>query len=112
MSRQIHLQIKVVALRVYLLAKLGRKDEAREVLNTLEAVSRERYVPPYAMALLHAGLGQRDKALEQLERGFDTRDVHLIFLPVDPKWDAFRADARFLSLLRRCCFTVAGPSIH
>jgi DNA-binding winged helix-turn-helix (wHTH) protein/tetratricopeptide (TPR) repeat protein len=98
---------KVVALRGYLLAKLGRTDEAREVLNTLEAVSRERYVPPYAMALLHAGLGERDKALEQLERGFDTRDVHLIFLPVDPKWDAFRADARFLSLLRRCGFTVA-----
>jgi len=103
---------KVVALRGYLLAKLGHTDKAQEVLNTLEAVSRERYVPPYAMALLHAGLGQRDKALEQLERGFDTRDVHLIFLPVDPKWDAFRADARFLSLVSRCGFTVPGPSTH
>ena len=101
---------KVVALRGYLFAKLGRTDKAQEVLNTLEAVSRERYVPPYAMALLHAGLGQRDKALEQLERGFDTRDVHLIFLPVDPKWDAFRADARFLSLLRRCGFNVPSLS--
>jgi len=35
----------------------SRTDEAREVLNPLEAVSRERYVPPYAMALVHAGLG-------------------------------------------------------
>ncbi len=103
---------KVVALRGYLFAKMGRTDEALEVLNTLQAVARERYVPLYAMALVHAGLGEQDKALEQLERGFDTRDVHLIFLPVDPKWDAFRADARFLSLVRRCGFTVPSPSTH
>jgi len=103
---------KVIALRGYLFAKLGRTDDAREVLNTLEAVSRERYVPPYAMALVHAGLGQRHPALEWLERAYDARDVHLIFLPVDPKWDAFRTDARFLALLRRCGFTVPGPSTN
>ena len=103
---------KVHALRGYLFAKLGRIDAAREVLHTLEALSRERYVPNYAMALVHAGLDQPDKALEQLERGFDARDVHLIFLPVDPKWDAFRANARFMSLLRRCGFNVASSSTN
>jgi DNA-binding winged helix-turn-helix (wHTH) protein/tetratricopeptide (TPR) repeat protein len=101
---------KVVALRGYLLAKLGRTDEAREVLNTLEAVSHERYVPPYAMALVHAGLGQSDTALECLERAYEARDVHLIFLPVDPKWDAFRSQVRFLALLERCGFTQPGSS--
>jgi TolB-like protein/Flp pilus assembly protein TadD len=103
---------KVVALLGYLFAKLGRTDEAREVLNTLEAVSCERYVPPYALALVHAGLGQRDPALEQLDRAYEARDVHLIFLPVDPKWDAFRSDARFLALLGRCGFTQPGSSTH
>ncbi len=99
---------KVAALRGYLLAKLGRTDEAREALNTLEAISRERYVPPYAMALVHAGLGQQEMALEHLYRGFDARDVHLIFLPVDPKWDTFRSQVRFLALLERCGFTQPG----
>ncbi len=103
---------KVVALRGYLFAKLGRTDEAREVLNTLEAVSHERYVPPYAMALVHAGLGQRDQALECLERAYEARDVHLIFLPVDPKWDALRSEVRFLALLRRCGFTQRASSTH
>ena len=101
---------KVLALRGYLFAKLGRTDEAREVLNTLEAVSGERYVPPYALALVLAALGQRDLALKQLERAYDSRDVHLIFLPVDPKWDAFRSDARFVALLGRCSFTQPGSS--
>ena len=95
---------KVIALRGYVYAKLGRAQEAREVLTTLEALSRERYVPPYAMALVHAGLNQRDVAFEWLERAYEAHDVHLIFLPVDPKWDAFRTDARFLALLSRCDF--------
>jgi DNA-binding winged helix-turn-helix (wHTH) protein/tetratricopeptide (TPR) repeat protein len=103
---------KVLALRGYLLATLGRTDEAREILNTFEAISRERYVPPYAMALVHAGLGQRDPALECLERAYEARDVHLVFLSVDPKWDAFRTDVRFLALLKRCGFTQPGSSTH
>jgi len=65
-------------------------------------------IPPYAMALVHAGLGQRDPALKCLESAYEARDVHLIFLPIDPKWDAFRADVRFLALLRRCGFLQPG----
>ena len=96
---------KAVSLRGYLFAKLGRVNEARQVLSTLEAIARERYVPPYAMALVHAGLGESELALEWLERAFAMRDVHLAFLPVDPKWDAFRAGIRFAALLKRCGFT-------
>lgn len=95
---------KAIALRGYLFARLGRTGEAREVLKTLEAVSRERYVPPYATALVYAGMGERDAALEWLGRAYDAHDVHLAFLPVDPKWDPLRADARFTALLKRCAF--------
>ena len=74
------------------------------MLRTLEAVSRERYVPPYAMALVHAGLGDREAVFDWLDKAYAARDVHLIFLPVDPKWDAYRADPRFEALLARCGF--------
>jgi len=96
---------KAMSFRGYLLAKLGRADEAREVLRTLEEMSRGRYVPPYAMALVHAGVGEREAAFERLNRAYDARDVHLIFLPVDPKWDTYRADPRFGALLARCKLT-------
>lgn len=99
---------KVMALRGYLFAKTERTNEAVEVLKTLEAISRERYLPPYAMALVHAGLEQHDLALHWLERAYEARDVHLAFLPVDPKWDPFRTDARFVALLNRCCFNRSG----
>jgi TolB-like protein/Tfp pilus assembly protein PilF len=93
---------KLIALRGSLFAKLGQTEEAQAVLKTLEAASRERYVPPYATALVHASLGERDAAYQWLDHAFDVRDVHLVFLPVDPKWDAFRAESRFLALLTRC----------
>jgi TolB-like protein/tetratricopeptide (TPR) repeat protein len=101
---------KTVSLRGYILAKFGRTQEARDVLNTLQAVSQKRYVPPYAFALVHAGLGERDATFEWLERARTARDVHLIFLPVDPKWDPYRADPRFSELLARCGFTRADRS--
>ena len=89
-------------------AKLGQAGgRAREVLGMLEEVSRSRYMPPYAMALVHAGLGEPEAVFEWLDRAYAVRDVHLVFLTVDPKWDPYRADPRFGTLLQRCGFTPA-----
>jgi len=96
---------KPVSLRGYLLARAGRANEAREILRRLETLSRERYVPPYATAIVHAGLGERDEVFDWLEKAYAARDVHLIFLTVDPKWDPYRADPRFEALLARCGFS-------
>jgi DNA-binding winged helix-turn-helix (wHTH) protein len=99
---------KVVSLRGYLFAKLGRTNEALHVLDTLDVIARDRYVPPYAMAQVHLGLGNLDKAMEWLERAYDVRDVHLVLIPVDPKWDPCRSDARFAGLLAKCAFFPSG----
>jgi TolB-like protein/DNA-binding winged helix-turn-helix (wHTH) protein/Tfp pilus assembly protein PilF len=95
---------KTMAFRGHVLARLGRTAEARDILRTLESLSKERYVPAYTIALVHAGLGERDAALEALDRAYEARDVHLVFLPVDPKWDDYRTDPRFRALVERCGF--------
>jgi TolB-like protein/DNA-binding winged helix-turn-helix (wHTH) protein/Flp pilus assembly protein TadD len=103
---------KPMSLRGYVLAKAGRANEARALLTTLETVSLKRYLPPYALALVQAGLGEREAVFDSLEKAYTAHDVHLMFLPVDPKWDAYRADPRFEALLARCGFTrSAGPRI-
>ena len=99
---------KAVSFRGYVLAKAGRTAAAREVVTTLQTAARDRYVPPYAMALVHAGLGERDAVFEWLERAYAARDVHLIFLPVDAKWDDYRQDPRFVALISRCGFLKKG----
>lgn len=96
---------KALALRGYILAKSGQAQEAREVLATLQSIASERYIPPYTMALIHHGLKETDKALDELDRALSVRDVHLIFLPVDPKWDSLRDNARFKKLIKRCEFS-------
>jgi TolB-like protein/DNA-binding winged helix-turn-helix (wHTH) protein/Flp pilus assembly protein TadD len=96
---------KPMSLRGYVLAKAGRAKEARDLLTTLETASSQRYLPKYALALVHAGLGEREAVFDWLEKALAEHDVHLIYLPVDPKWDAYRADSRFEALLARCDFT-------
>ena len=50
---------KTISLRGYILATSGRRDEAAGVLSTLEAMARDRYVPPYAFASYTLALGPR-----------------------------------------------------
>jgi hypothetical protein len=83
------------------MALSGERGRARGVLEELRRLSRERYVPPYNMALVHHGLDEREEALAWLEKAFEERDVLLTFVAVDRKWDALRSDQRFVSLLER-----------
>lgn len=98
---------KALSLRGYLLAKSGHVEEARELLRTLGTIAQNRYMPPYALALVQAGLGTRDAIFETLDKAIAARDVHLIFLPVDPIWDEYRSDPRLDAVLARCGFTRA-----
>jgi tetratricopeptide (TPR) repeat protein len=99
---------KTISLRGYIMATLGRTVEAREALHALSELARERYVPPYAFALVHAGLGDRDAVFDWLNRAFEARDVNLIFHTVAPKWEPFKTDERFRALLERCHFAKLG----
>ena len=66
------------------------------------------YIPPYAIALVNAGLGERDAAITWLHHAAAARDVHLMFLPVDPKWDEYRENSRFKDVLAKCNFMHRG----
>ncbi|MEP6570543.1 MAG: protein kinase [Acidobacteriota bacterium] len=92
------------ALEGYALAKLGKRDEARAVLDGLLKLSKERFVPPYHIALLYNGVGEPDHALAWLEKGYEQRDPKMAFLKVEPKWNNLRADPRFQNLMKRVGF--------
>jgi TolB-like protein/Flp pilus assembly protein TadD len=99
---------KMISLRGYILAKAGRRNEAEQVLGALDAISQQRYVPPYAIALVHAGLGRHERAVDWLQHAYNVRDVHLVWLPMDPKWDPLRDEPSFVRLLERCGFRDAA----
>jgi len=89
------------AYRAYYLAKWGKLTEARAGLEELLRLSATRYVPPYNIALVCNGLGEREKALDYLEKGYADKDVRMVFLKVEPTWNNLRSDSRFISLIKR-----------
>jgi serine/threonine-protein kinase len=88
--------------RVY--AVSGKRAEARKVLEELNEVSKQFYVSPYNIALIYAGLGEKDQALAWLERAFAERSTWMPYLKVDPWLDSLRSEPRFQDLLRRMNF--------
>ncbi len=78
----------------------GRRDEAWTALHQLKHFSTNRYVSPYDIAMIHAGLNQNDDVFAWLQRALEERSVWLGYLNVEPQWDALRSDQRFHALLR------------
>jgi len=78
-----------------------KRDEALKILRDLIDPSKHARVPPYHIAIVHAGLVEKDNAFAWLERAFAKRAVDLFTLKVEPMLDALRSDPRFLDLERR-----------
>jgi TolB-like protein/Tfp pilus assembly protein PilF len=91
---------QAIAFEAYANAKLGNRVEARAALDQVLQVSRERFVPPYHIAIIYSGLDETAEALTWLERGFEQRDPKMVFLKVEPKWNNLRDDPRFIRLLK------------
>jgi TolB-like protein/Tfp pilus assembly protein PilF len=92
---------QAIAFEAYANAKLGRIAEARAALNEVSQLSRERFIPPYHIAMVCNGIGETAEALMWLERGFEHRDPKMVFLNVEPKWKNVRDHPRFVSLLKQ-----------
>lgn len=84
-----------------LYAVSGHHREARAILAELDRKRFRSYVSSFELALIHAGLGEKDKALSEMERAFQERSDMLVYLGVDPRLDGLRSEPRFGELLRR-----------
>jgi len=82
----------------------GDKRGAAKTISELEALSKQRFITAYGVALVYAGKGENDKAFTWLNKAFDERSHWLIWLRLDPRWDVLRSDPRFGELLKRMHF--------
>lgn len=83
------------------LAEAGRAADARQILDDLTELARQKYVAPYFFAGIYIGLGDHDRAVEYLERAYEEHSHWLIYLHIDPGVDDLRDNRRFQDLLRR-----------
>jgi tetratricopeptide (TPR) repeat protein len=82
-------------------ARSGNRAEALKILSELQEMSEREYVPPWAIANVYTGLGDRERAIEWLGKAYRERSTSEIFLKADPGFDPLRSDPRFKALLRQ-----------
>jgi len=79
----------------------GMKDEAFKILARLDGLSKDRYVGSFWRAMVWLGLGEKNEALENLEKAHRDRESNMVFLNVWPLLDSLRSEPRFNALLRK-----------
>ena len=79
----------------------GMRDKAMNMLDQMQQESQERYVSEYSRAVVHAGLGDKDRAFECLERAYEEHSDMMAWLTIGTEWTSLRSDPRFQSLQRR-----------
>ena len=82
-------------------ARVGRTDEAREIQRRLEAQRQQRYVSPYHMAYIPAGLGENETALDWLETAYEQRAGGVFGIKGSFLFSHLRPHPRFQALLRK-----------
>jgi len=101
---------EALSLAGYVHAVAGDRTKAEGIMQKMLERRKERYVPPYNLALVFAGLREPQTAFYWLGQALEDRDVHMPFL-LDHKWDGMRSNAEFQKLLSRVGFSMSQRSL-
>lgn len=78
-----------------------RYAEGMRCVAAAFAVIPETNILPVDVAMTYAMAGEKEKALEWLEKGLEARHCAMLYIGVGPVWDDLRPDPRFQELLRK-----------
>ncbi len=79
----------------------GRRADALRILDQLNEQSERGYVSPFSIAVVYAGLGEKDRTLAWLEKAYEVRANEMVYIKTELIFDNLRSDPRFQDLLRR-----------
>lgn len=85
----------------YAYAVSGKRADAQEVFEELLRNSRKEYVSPFYVAMVYAGLGDKENALAWLEKAYAVHDEWMVYLKIYPEFASLHGDPRFQDMERR-----------
>ncbi len=91
----------VLALVGQAYARAGQRDEAQKILMRLSEEAKSRYVQAYSFALMYLALGDKERAIDEMERAYRERDANVAQIKTDPMLDDLRGNQRFEALVNQ-----------
>jgi DNA-binding winged helix-turn-helix (wHTH) protein/TolB-like protein/Flp pilus assembly protein TadD len=79
----------------------GQKDKAQEFFKGLKKRAKTEYVDPTWIAGLYASIGDKDRALDWIEKAYDERSPTATTLLVDTRFNTLRSEPRYQAVLNR-----------
>ena len=93
----------------YAYGAVGDREAALATIEELKKKSLHGEVAPFNLALIHLGLGERERALDLLEQAAAADSQWMMYLKVDRVFDPLRSDPRFVALMKKCHFEEDAP---
>lgn len=84
----------------YLHGVSGNKKEAEKILEELMEENKPDYIKAFQLALVYAGLGEKDKVFEWLERAYEVHCPLMVWIKVAPEFLHLHDDSRWEKLMR------------
>jgi TolB-like protein/DNA-binding winged helix-turn-helix (wHTH) protein len=94
----------IIAAAGHTYGQWGHKSDAIAALGRMNELTKEEYVTPYGVALIFAGLDDKEQAMIWLRKAHEERSHWLVWLNLDPRFDNIRSDRRFQEILRQMKF--------
>jgi adenylate cyclase len=82
----------------------GDRAKAGAMIEELNRRSLQGYVPPFNLAIVYLGMGDRDRAMDYLEQAYSAHSQMLCWLKMDKIFDPLRSEPRFIALLKKLNF--------
>jgi tetratricopeptide (TPR) repeat protein len=83
-------------------ARAGQREEAQRILARLSEEAKSRYVPAYSFALMYLAFGEKERAIDEMERAYRERaGTDVVWMKVNPFLDDLRGNPRFEALVQK-----------
>ena len=83
-------------------ARAGQREEALRILARLSEEAKSRYVRAYSFALMYLALGDKERAIDEMERAYRERaGSDVVWMKVNPFLDDLRGNPRFEALVQK-----------
>jgi tetratricopeptide (TPR) repeat protein len=85
----------------YIYGITGRRQEAKNILDSMIRLSGSKYVTPYGLALIYTALNDKENAFKCLDQAYADRANWLVWLKLDPRWQMLYDDKRYSALVKK-----------